>query len=238
VSAQKLPFLATGYASDSLGLLTGVLADEGREIHFVPRKRAGEVTFTTDRYAGLIVLGDSTNNRPTCKYFNAERRLLEAAMDAKRPVLGICLGAQLLASHQNKKRRAGGLTDLGFNHKPTVRIQVAGEGETHPVIASVRANPLVAMYHMDCFEEVDDATPLAWSTCDGVLPQCEAFRVGKPEEAVYGFQFHPEQTLGMLQDTREGYRWFDEFPPEPVLKATVAAGEQVLREWTKRAAAR
>lgn len=232
-----LPFLATGYASESLGLLTGVRAGEGRAIEFVPRSRAGGVAFTTDRYAGLIVLGDSSNNRATRAHFDAERALLEAAMSAGRPVPGICLGAQLPAARQSRRQRAGGLTDLGCTHKPLAPVRAEGAGETDPVIAAVRENPVVAMYHSDSFQQPDGAAALAWSTCDGVKRHCEAFRVGEPDRAVYGFRFRPEQTLAMLQDTRQGYRWSDEFPPDAALRATVAAGERVLRAWAIRAAA-
>ena len=113
---------------------------------------------------------------------------------------------------------------------------MSGEGLNDPVLQALRDHPVVTVSHEDCFHGPNSACALAWSKCDGVKRHCEAFRVGEPEAAVYGFQFHPEPTLEMLKDEREGWRWFEDIPDDTVLAPVVEAGGRVLRAWAEHAA--
>ena len=230
---EALPFLVSGEAETDMGLLRSVLSD----YHFVERWTATDVEFAPDNFAGLIILGDSSNYRATYRQFDQEREWLETALKTERPVLGICFGAQLLAAHQNRGQRAGGLKGLTPKHLGVCAVDVRGEGASDPVMEPLRRFRFVTMSHEDSFQNPHDAVALAWSA-GAEAEHCEAFRVGPPEHAVYGLQFHPEPTLEMLQETRKGMRWFDEIPNTEQLARVVDTGRKVLEAWVRLAVTR
>ncbi|MFI5399961.1 MAG: PilZ domain-containing protein [SAR324 cluster bacterium] len=122
-----------------------------------------------------------------------ELALLREAIDTARPVLGICLGAQLLAS-------AGGANvypadppkEIGWHP-----IKLTPEGQRDP-LSKFLANPLtgeptsVFQWHGDTFDLPPGGIRLATSTR---FPQ-QAFRLGR---AAYGFQFHFEVTEEVIR---------------------------------------
>jgi GMP synthase (glutamine-hydrolysing) len=133
-----------------------------------------------------------------------ERAVLTERLALDRPCLGLCLGAQLLASAAGAEVFPGknGL-EVGVS---TVRLTPAAA--TDPVFAAAPARLTVPQWHRDTFTAVPGATLLASS--DRYTQQ--AFRLGRS----YGLQFHAELTA-------EGFgRWLETGEDE-----LVAAGQDV-----------
>jgi GMP synthase (glutamine-hydrolysing) len=233
MQADALPFLVSGVSRADIGQLEGVLAAAGRPFEFVERWGLTDVEFALERHAGLIILGDSRHWATSRKY-QRERGWLVAALAHRRPVLGICFGAQLMAAH------LAGITSGRSLAKPPnndhvgkiAPVEVRGAGRNDPVVAPLRRAPLATMSHEDCFQVPPGTTGLAWST-DTTLEHCEAFRLGPPEDAVYGLQFHPEPTPEML-----ARGWFKEVPDADTLSTVAATGNSILTEWVRLAVAR
>lgn len=120
-------------------------------------------------------------------FLNDELALLRERLALERPVLGICLGAQLLAA------AAGSEVFLGKNgfEVGVSPVRWTKDGLADPVIAGVRARTPVAHWHQDTYKPVPGATLLA--STDRYSQQ--AFRLGNS----YGFQFHPELTADDLE---------------------------------------
>lgn len=110
-------------------------------------------------------------------YLAAEIDLLARRAAARRPVLGICLGAQMLAVALGATAFRGAMHEVGF-----VPITVTAAGATTPVrhVADVR----MVQWHHDTFALPDGAELLATSPD---YPQ--AYRIG---EWLLAVQFHPE----------------------------------------------
>jgi GMP synthase (glutamine-hydrolysing) len=232
---RQLPILVSGQREYDMGVLADILPEFGQKPVFEERVAVG-VEFTPAAFAGLVILGDDSDHRATSKVFDKERRWLGIALAAGRPVLGICLGAQLLAAHLTGGRRPCGLSGLDRTHNGVVEVQIAEVGGPDPVMAPLGEHGLVTVSHSDCFLKPPPGTAaLAWSTCDGVPPHCEAFRVGPPDHAVYGLQFHPEPSWKMLRD--DGW-FYAPRPSEADMKKAAGAGERVLRAWAELAAVR
>jgi len=110
-------------------------------------------------------------------FLNQELALLSAQLDAGKPVLGICLGAQLIARAMGARVYPGRAKEIGW--KP---LTLTSEGEQ--VLGALQGIP-VLHWHGDTFDLPNGAVNLAFTDiCDH-----QAFRAGRNALA---FQFHPE----------------------------------------------
>jgi GMP synthase (glutamine-hydrolysing) len=142
------------------------------------------------RYAGTIVYGGKYPASDTARhpFLREEMAWIGRWLDSGKPLLGICLGAQLLARHLGAAvgPHPHGLHEFGcYELIPTPQGRaVFGEG-LH-----------VMQIHYHGFDLAAGATPLAGSES---CPQ-QAFSCGA---AAFGFQFHPEASPQVIT------RWHD-----------------------------
>lgn len=154
----------------------------------------GEPLPGLDEDHDLVVVYGGVQSANDDGYIQAEIEWIRKWVSAGRAYLGLCLGAQLLASALGAKvsSHPEGRHEIGF-----VRIRPAGDPAFLPV-------PLhVYQWHKEGFELPDGATLLAQGD---VFPN-QAFRYGG---AAYGIQFHPEVTpaimLAWMEDSAASLR--------------------------------
>lgn len=137
-----------------------------------------------DEVSGVVVLGGpmDADDVPGHPGLAAERTLLAAAVDADVPVLGVCLGMQLLALALGARLHLRAATEIGF---APVDIDVED-----PLLGALGTRPTVLHWHSDTVELPPGATLLASTDATPV----QAFRAG----SALGLQFHPELDAGML----------------------------------------
>ncbi|GAA5068907.1 hypothetical protein GCM10023336_52540 [Streptomyces similanensis] len=147
----------------------------------VCRVWAGEpVPRTTDGMVALVVLGGPMS---ACRDFpgrTEELALLRAALAAEVPVLGVGLGAQLLAVAAGGAARPGDGAQIGWGE-----VAMAEAAHDDPLFAAVPERLRVLHWHSDTMDLPAGATLLA--SCDRYPVQ--AFRVGG---SAWGAQFHLE----------------------------------------------
>ncbi len=186
------------------GNFTAVLRDAGLSITTVPVYK-GAPDFTAFdapdlSEAELIVsLGgpmSANDNYPALIQEMAYLR--EAATGnlgsvAPTPVVGICLGAQLLS-----RALGGAVAPTGGYQFGLRKIDITAEGAADPVFSEIKI-PLVPTLHGEQFTVPPDAVRLAQGTMlrrdDGYVRFPMAFRYGLS----YGFQFEPQLTLDELR---------------------------------------
>jgi GMP synthase (glutamine-hydrolysing) len=135
-----------------------------------------------DEIGGLLVFGGEMNVDEVERYpyLLAQRELMRRAVDAGLPVLGICLGAQMLARALDARVYRAPVRELGF--KP---VMLTDAGRIDPLVGAFHSGDRVFQWHEDTFDLPDGAELLAAG--DEVLVQ--AFRMGRNAWAV---QFHFE----------------------------------------------
>jgi GMP synthase (glutamine-hydrolysing) len=129
----------------------------------------------------LIVLGGpiSVYEEERYPFLVEETSLLARRIEANRPTLGICLGAQLIAKAAGAKVYPSGLSEIGF---APITLTDAGRGSC---LAPFAQEPTTLHWHADTFHLPDGATLLASTeACTN-----QAFMLGPN---IIGFQFHPE----------------------------------------------
>lgn len=132
--------------------------------------------------SGIVVMGgpmgiDDTTAHPR---LIAERRLLSSAVKHGVPVLGVCLGAQLLAAACHGTVSPGESFELGW-----LPISSTPEGAADPIMSHLVDGLHVLHWHGDVIDLPKEATLLASSA----LTSVQAFRIGKNS---YGMLFHLE----------------------------------------------
>jgi len=171
-----------------LGRVAEALAGEGAAL---------DVRMSTDElpdvaeYSGLVVLPGLANPEDDDPPLHRTRRAIEQAIERAMPVLGICLGGQLLV------QVLGGTTyecrpELGY--RDVVRTDAA---RTDPLLADAPARFATFHAHMYAFEPPSGATVLlANDVC------VQACQVGE----AWAIQCHPEVTVEWVDAVARGIR--------------------------------
>ncbi len=177
----------------------------------------------------LAVLGGPIGAYEENRYpfLEAELALIRGRLETGRPMLGICLGAQLMARALGAEVKPGPAKEIGWGP-----VTLTGAGLAGP-LRHLGAEP-VLHWHGDAFALPEGAQCLASTE---ICPN-QAFALGP---AVLGFQFHPEATVAGFE------RWLigraveiagaglapDILRRETELYAPAAAerGRRVLEEW-------
>ena len=174
-------------AADSLAAAEGVIAELGHEIITVRIDRQHLIPKSVDCDA-MIMLGGpyplTMDNRPD--WIANEQELVRKYVDKGRRILGICLGAQILASALGASVSRNAQAELGWH---TIRRT---SGTPSRVDESLTPRMTVFQWHRDTFDIPNGAQHLYES--DGCRNQ--AFSL---DDRVYGFQFHLEADLRTIR---------------------------------------
>jgi len=171
-----------------LGTLNPLVKSAGLRIRYVNFGRHPDAQPNLQGYHGLVVLGGpmSVNDTATYPHLVTETRVIEDALHREIPVLGICLGAQLVAAALGARVGKSREKEIGWYD-----VSRTSDGRRDPLLAHFRDTERVFQWHGDTFEIPSGAVHLAKS------PGCrhQAFRYG---DRAYGFQFHLEVDEAMI----------------------------------------
>lgn len=152
-------------------------------------------TFAGDRVPedpdALLVLGGGMGvyDQERLPHLREEILLLRRSVEGGFPVLGICLGSQLLAAALGGTVAKARQKEIGF-----YRVRLLEAAREDPLFAAAPADFVAFHWHGDAFTLPPGAVPLASST----LTPLQAFRFGA---RAWGIQFHletDEEVLGAM----------------------------------------
>jgi GMP synthase (glutamine-hydrolysing) len=192
------------------GLIAQSASRRGIELRLCHPYR-GEPLPSWEEIDGLVVMGGPMGVQDTAEHPHLAREieLIAAMVRTGRPVLGVCLGAQLLAHSLGAKVYPGEQAEIGFGS-----VSLTPAGRNDPVLGSFGAEILpVVHWHQDTFDLPDDAL---WLARSALYPH-QAFRVG---ECAYAFQFHVEVNRELAD------AWSELWPAETLDKPSVTELER------------
>ena len=173
---------------EEAGPLSPVLADCGLTIRTV-RTFAGEkVPRGAGGAAGIVIMGGPMGVGDSERHLHLKDEIALAADALGRglPILGICLGSQILAAAAGARVYAGPVKEIGW-----FPVTLSGAGRVDPLLGVFGPERVFFHWHGDTFDLPRDAVLLASS---GLYPH-QAFRLGA---RAWGVQFHPEVTPEMV----------------------------------------
>ena len=196
---------------EPLGTLDPLLKQAGFRIRYVNFGRNPRERPSLDGYAALIILGGPMNADDTAGYphLATELDLIKEALERDISILGICLGAQLLAKALGGGVIAGAAREIGWHE-----VDVTDEGRSDPVLSTFGARREVFQWHDDVIELPPDVVHLASSE----VCHAQAFRYG---EHAYGFQFHLEADGALIE------RWLNVPQHQSVFADGTLSREQI-----------
>lgn len=198
------------------GAIEAALAAAGVAVHYVRSGDGEAVPETLDEAAGLVVMGGPMGvyEQDRYPYLRRELRLIERTLAEGKPILGVCLGSQLLAAALGAPVRPGARKEVGWHP-----VTLTEEGRTDPLLAGVPPSFTPLHWHGDVFDPPAGAVRLASSA----LTETQAFRFGP---SAYGFLFHLEVTPAIVRD------WAAHFTAD--LAEVGSDGDALLAEARKR----
>ena len=173
---------------EGLGHIRPVLEERGITFEYADLYRSGARSPETATAAGLIFMGGPMSVNDGLPYLEQEIEYIRGAAKSGQPVLGVCLGAQLVAKALGGRVYRNPVSEIGW-----FAVHPNGGAGEDLLFRGFCDSETVFHWHNETFDLPHAATLLASSE------RCrhQAFRVGSH---IYGLQFHLEVTPEMIDD--------------------------------------
>ena len=179
-------------AYEPLGTLNPLIKDFGLRIRYINFGRKPDAKPGVEGYKALILLGGpmNTDQADQFPHIHHEIKMVEEALKKDIPILGICLGAQIIAKTLGAEVKRNPEKEIGW-----YKIKTA-DSKDDPVFRHFHPEEWIFQWHGDTFQIPKGAVRLATSdSCSN-----QAFRYGNN---IYGLQFHMEADEALIE------RWLE-----------------------------
>ena len=172
--------------SDGLGLIGDALDAHAISCDYVDLYAPPTSPAPVNEADALIFMGGSMSANDDSPFITREIEYIRTAVSGGKPVLGVCLGAQLIAKALGARVYANHVREVGW-----APVTFADAALRDPLFTGLAGAEVIFHWHGETFDLPSGAELLASS----VACRNQAFRVG---DRIYGLQFHLEVTPAMI----------------------------------------
>jgi GMP synthase-like glutamine amidotransferase len=191
--------LAIGHQRDAgPGVFAEAAAEQGADLDVWWVAETEEPPADPRRYDAVMVFGGAmhADQEEAHPWLRAEKELLADLLGRDTPVLGVCLGTQLLAEAAGAPARRASRPEIGWHE-----VELMPEAASDPVMSGLPDRFEALGWHSYEAPLPPGAQPLAHS------PVClQAYRTG---ERAWGIQFHAEVSA------EDAERWIRDYEADP-----------------------
>ncbi len=180
---------------EPLGSLESLLSGMGATIEYIRPYSDEPLPGRLSEWDAAVILGGPMAvYDDNVSWMAGELELVAAAIGADMPLLGICLGSQIVAAAAGARVYAGTEREIGWSN-----VELYADAEADPLFSRLPRQLPVFQLHGDSFDLPDGAVRLAGSPAY----ENQAFRIGRN---VYGLQFHVELTPDLARTWARVYQ--------------------------------
>ena len=200
---------------ETLGTIAEALDTKGLSYQYIRAYKGEPIPKTLGEAKGLVIMGGPMGVYEEKKhpFLRDEMRLIENTLKEEKPILGTCLGSQLLAHALKSQVTRGKQKEIGW-----YPVTLTQEAKSDPLLSEAPESLEAIHWHGDIFDLPQNAVRLASSE----LTETQGFRYKKN---AYGFLFHMEVTPNIISN------WTQEFAEE--LQEENLEGQKILAEKEK-----
>lgn len=204
-------------ACETLGTLEQMFKQDGFEIEKI-NAQTDTIPTSSKGYGAIIILGGPMAVYDNLPYLQREQDLIRDAIKSNTPVLGVCLGSQLIAQAAGGRVYKGKQKEIGWS---SVYVTPASSNDIFRGVTDKTIR--VFQWHGDTYDLPSDAKMLAYSD---LYPQ--AFRIG----SAVGIQFHLEVDWSLIESWMKEYSAevnSEKIRPESILQGSGDVEQLVAR---------
>lgn len=174
--------------SEGLGSLEDAARSLGIECVCADLFRNSSAPVSVDEFDGLMLMGGPMSANDDLPYLRKELEQIDRAVAQHKPVLGVCLGSQLIAKALGAKVYRNQVKEIGW-----APVYWTESARADPLFTGLTAPETMFHWHGETFDLPPGAELLAWSD------RCrhQTYRV---QDNIYGLQFHLEVTPQMITE--------------------------------------
>jgi len=196
---------------ETLGTLGQMFRKDGFEVEIINAPQDSVPVQVSDCSA-IVILGGPMSVYDKLPYLQKEQALIRNAVRNNLPLLGVCLGSQLIAQALGGRVFKGTKKEIGWHD-----VQLSNEGKKGLFLGTEKTKMRVFQWHGDTYELPKTAATLAYTD---LYPQ--AFKIG----SAIGIQFHIEVDNALIEEWIRTYEAEVQMEKIDVKKSIVpAAGD-------------